>query len=65
MPATALLARLRSAGSAFLTTLRRGRGTTYDNQHWDGLSSFMASMQEAGWTLAADLAWLFPSVPNA
>ncbi|MFH1008840.1 MAG: GH116 family glycosyl-hydrolase [Candidatus Latescibacterota bacterium] len=36
--------------------LKPGRGTTYDNQQWDGISAFIATMHEAGLTLGADLA---------
>jgi len=39
-----------------IPTLKAGRCTTYDNQHWDGISSFAASIHEAGLTLAADIA---------
>lgn len=39
-----------------IPTLKPGRGTTYDNQHWDGISSFIATMHEACLTLGADLA---------
>ncbi len=39
-----------------IPTLKPGRGTTYDNQQWDGISAFIATLHEAGLTLAADLA---------
>lgn len=39
-----------------IPTLRPGRGTTYDNQQWDGISAFIATMHEACLTLGADLA---------
>jgi uncharacterized protein (DUF608 family) len=39
-----------------IPTLKPGRGTTYDNQQWDGISAFIATMHEAGLTLGADLA---------
>jgi len=39
-----------------IPTLKAGRCTTYDNQHWDGISSFAASIHEAALTLAADIA---------
>ncbi|MCK5328411.1 MAG: hypothetical protein KAR36_07400, partial [Candidatus Latescibacteria bacterium] len=39
-----------------IPTLKPGRGTTYDNQQWDGISAFIATMHEAALTLGADLA---------
>ena len=39
-----------------IPTLKPGRGTTYDNQQWDGISAFIATMHEAALALAADLA---------
>lgn len=39
-----------------IPTLKPGRGTTYDNQQWDGISAFIATMHEAALSLAADLA---------
>jgi len=39
-----------------IPTLKAGRGTTYDNQHWDGISAFIAGIHEASMTLASDLA---------
>jgi hypothetical protein len=39
-----------------IPTLKPGRGTTYDNQQWNGISAFIATMHEAALTLAADLA---------
>ncbi|MCY2932479.1 MAG: GH116 family glycosyl hydrolase, partial [Planctomycetota bacterium] len=39
-----------------IPTLKPGRGTTYDNQQWDGISAFLATLHEAGLTLGADIA---------
>jgi uncharacterized protein (DUF608 family) len=39
-----------------IPTLKPGRGTTYDNQQWDGISAFIATLHEAGLALGADLA---------
>ncbi len=39
-----------------IPTLKPGRGTTYDNQQWDGISAFIATMHEACLTLGAELA---------
>lgn len=39
-----------------IPTLKPGRGTTYDNQPWDGVSAFIATLHEAGLALGADLA---------
>ncbi|MBE5765675.1 MAG: hypothetical protein E7335_00660 [Clostridiales bacterium] len=36
--------------------IKRGRGTTYDNQHWEGVNSFIASVYMAMMFLAADMA---------
>lgn len=36
--------------------IRKGRGTTYDNQHWEGVNSFIASVHMAMLYLAADMA---------
>ena len=34
----------------------KGRGTTYDNQHWEGINAFIASVHMALMALAADMA---------
>lgn len=36
--------------------IKKGRGTTYDNQHWEGVNSFIASVHMAMLRLAADMA---------
>ncbi len=36
--------------------IKKGRGTTYDNQHWEGVNSFIASVHMAMLYLAADMA---------
>ena len=36
--------------------IKRGRGTTYDNQHWEGVNAFIASVHMAMLYLAADMA---------
>ena len=39
-----------------MPTLKPGRGTTYDNEQWNGISAFIATMHEASLTIAAALA---------
>jgi len=36
--------------------IKKGRGTTYDNQHWEGVNSFIASVHMAMLFLAWDMA---------
>jgi len=36
--------------------IKAGRGTTYDNQHWEGVNAFIASMHIAALILGSDMA---------
>lgn len=36
--------------------IKKGRGTTYDNQHWEGINAFIVTMQIATFTIASEIA---------